>query len=61
MEAPKLARTQQAHEKKPQAQDCYLGRRAYAELSDTTDQDIRKREVEHTPQHVDGRRRESLT
>jgi hypothetical protein len=56
MEASKLARTHQDHEQKPQSQSRHVCRRAQAELSDSTNQDIRNREVEDTPKHVYGRR-----
>jgi hypothetical protein len=61
MEASKVARAHQAHKKEPQSQDRHMSRRAYAELSDPTDQDVRNREVENNPEHGDGRRRKSLT
>jgi len=60
METSKVARIHQAHKKKPQSEDRHMSRRAGAELSDPTDQDMRNREVENTPYHVYGRRRQSL-
>jgi hypothetical protein len=45
----------QAYQKKTQPQSCRMGARAQAEVSDTTDQDIRDDEVENAPRYVDDR------
>src|ERR1700678_2349611 len=60
MEASKVAGTHQAHQKKPQSHGHHMSRRTHAEVYDPTDQNVRNREVEYTPKHVCGRRRQSL-
>ena len=61
MEASEVARSLQAHKKKPDSQDRHMSRGTQAELSNAADERIGDREIEKSPEHVHGRRGQPLT
>ncbi len=61
MEAAEEARAHQAHQEKAQSQGCYIRRGTQTEVSDPANEKVSDGEVRKSPEHVDGRRRQSLT
>lgn len=61
VEAPEQARVHEAHEKSSNTQHRGIARRPQFEIAYSVEEKVSNNNVERTPEHIDGCRRESLT